>query len=154
MQATGTYILLRRARRKQKGRITQTSLICLTIPATISLTLKCLNHTLMRRLYSPFCFCLYTYPYLSPLNNTIACVVCLAVRTWHPHPLDLTIVEILEKKGAMTDAELFDVLRETREDLGFGALNKTLMKMEVAGLVYVSSLTKGKRRVELVKRKE
>jgi len=68
--------------------------------------------------------------------------------------LDLTIVEILEKKGAMTDEELFGLLRETHEDLGFGALNKTLMKMEVQGKVYVSSLTKGKRRVELVKRKE
>jgi len=68
--------------------------------------------------------------------------------------LDLTIVEILEKKGAMTDEELFDLLRETHEDLGFGTLNKTLMKMEATGKVYVSSLTKGKRRVELVKRKE
>jgi hypothetical protein len=68
--------------------------------------------------------------------------------------LDLTILEILEKKGAMTDEELFSVLRETREDLGFGVLNKTLMNMEVQGKVYVSSLTKGKRRVELVKRKE
>ena len=81
-------------------------------------------------------------------------MVCLVVRTWHPYPLDLIVVEVLEKKGAMTDEELFDVLRETREDLGFGALNKTLMKMEVHGKVYVSSLTKGKRRVELVKRKE
>jgi hypothetical protein len=81
-------------------------------------------------------------------------VVELAIKTWRPHPLDLTIVEILEKKGAMTDGELFDMLRETHEDLGFGALNKTLMKMEVQGKVYVSSLTKGKRRVELVKRKE
>jgi len=77
----------------------------------------------------------------------------LAVRTWRPHPLDLTIVEVLEKKGAMTDEELFNLLKETHEDLGFGALNKTLMKMEVEGKVYVSSLTRGKRRVELVKRK-
>jgi len=68
--------------------------------------------------------------------------------------LDLTIVETLEKKGAMTDEELFDLLRETHEELGFGALNQTLLKMEVQGKVYVSSLTKGKRRVELVKRKE
>ena len=68
--------------------------------------------------------------------------------------MDLTIVEILEKKSAMTDDELFDVLRETHEDLGFGTLNKTLMKMEVQGKVYVSSLTKGKSRVELFKRKD
>jgi len=69
----------------------------------------------------------------------------LVTKTWKPHPLDFTIFEILEKKGAMTDEELFDVFRETHEDLGFGALNKTLMKMEAQGKVYVSSLTKGKR---------
>jgi len=68
--------------------------------------------------------------------------------------LDLTIVETLSKKGAMTDEELFDLLKESHEDLGFGMLNRTLMKLEVEGKVYVSALTKGKRRVELVKRKE
>jgi len=78
----------------------------------------------------------------------------MAVKTWKSRPLDLTIVEALEKKGPMTDAELLDLLKETHEDLGFGMLNQTLMKMEVEGKVYVSSLTKGKRRVELVKRRE
>ena len=78
----------------------------------------------------------------------------MAVKTWKSRPLDLTIVEVLEKKGPMTDAELLDLLKETHEDLGFGMLNQTLMRMEVEGKVYVSSLTKGKRRVELVKRKE
>jgi hypothetical protein len=78
----------------------------------------------------------------------------MALKTWKSRPLDLTIVEVLEKKGPMTDAELFDLLRETHEDLGFGVLNQTLMRMEVAGKVYVSSLTRGKRRVELVKRRE
>jgi hypothetical protein len=68
--------------------------------------------------------------------------------------LDLTIYETLDKKGAMTDEELFDLLKETHEDLGFGMLNRTLMKMEVEGKIYVSALTKGKRRVELVKRRE
>jgi len=63
-------------------------------------------------------------------------------------------MEVLEKKGAMTDSELFDLLREVHEDLGFGVLNQTLMRLEVEGKVMVSSLTKGKRRVELVKRKE
>jgi hypothetical protein len=78
----------------------------------------------------------------------------LTIKTWRPYPLDLTIVEVLEKKGTMTDTELFNLLRERRGELGFVDFNKTLMKMEVAGLIYVSSLTKGKRRVELVKRKE
>jgi len=78
----------------------------------------------------------------------------LVVKIWKPRPLYLTIFEVLEKKGPMTDAELFDLLRETREDLGFGKLNQTLMRMEVEGKVYVSWLTRGKRRVELVKRRE
>ena len=78
----------------------------------------------------------------------------MAIKTWRPHPLDLTIFGTLEKKGAMTDEELFNMLKETHEDLGFGMLNKTLMKMEVEGKIYVSALTKGKRRVELVKRRE
>jgi len=78
----------------------------------------------------------------------------MAVKTWKSRPLDMTIVEVLEKKGPMTDAELLDILKETHGDLGFGMLNQMLMKMEVEGKVYVSSLTKGKRRVELVKRRE
>lgn len=78
----------------------------------------------------------------------------MAVKTWKSRTLDLTIVEVLEKKGPMTDAELLNLLKETHEDLGFGMLNQTLMKMEVEGKVYVSSLTRGKRRVELVKRGE
>lgn len=78
----------------------------------------------------------------------------MVIKTWKSHPLDLTIYEVLERKGSMTDTELFDALKDTNEDLGFGMLNQTLMKMEVEGKVYVSWLTKGKRRVELVKRKE
>lgn len=68
--------------------------------------------------------------------------------------MDLTILELLDRKGAMTDEELFNQLKESHEDLGFGMLNTTLMRMEVQGKVYVSALTKGKRRVELVKRRE
>jgi hypothetical protein len=76
----------------------------------------------------------------------------MAEKTWKSRPLDLSIVETLEKKGPMTDTELLDLLKESYPDLGFGMLNQALLKMEVSGKVYVSSLTKGKRRVELVKR--
>jgi len=76
------------------------------------------------------------------------------MKTWKPHPLSTTVVEILEKKGPLTDIELYDLVKETYGDIGFGNLNKTLMKMEIGGKVYVSALTKGKRRVELIKRKE
>ena len=78
----------------------------------------------------------------------------MAVKTWKPLPLDMTIVEILEKKGALTDMELYDLVKEKHEDVGFGVLNRTLMKMEIEGKVYVSTLTKGKRRVQLIEHKE
>ena len=50
----------------------------------------------------------------------------------------------------MTDIELFDLLKGTHEGVGFNELNKTLMRMEIEGTIYVSDRTKGKRRVELV----
>lgn len=78
----------------------------------------------------------------------------MTMKTWKPHPLYTTIVEILEKKGPLTDVELYDLLKENYGDVGFGDVNKTLMIMEIEGRVYVSSLTRGKRRVELVKSKE
>jgi hypothetical protein len=78
----------------------------------------------------------------------------MSIKTWKPHPLYTTIVEILERKGPLTDVELYDLVKESYEGIGFGDLNKTLMRMEIEGKIYVSSLTKGKRRVELIERKE
>ena len=78
----------------------------------------------------------------------------MSIRTWKPHPLSTTVVEILEKKGSLTDVELYDLVKENYGDVGFGNLNKTLMKLEIEGRVYVSALTKGKRRVELIEKKE
>ncbi len=77
----------------------------------------------------------------------------MAVKTWKPRPLDMAIMETLEKKGPLTDMELFDVLKQSYEDIGFTDVNQTLMEMEIRGKVYVSTLTRGKRRVELVKTK-
>jgi len=78
----------------------------------------------------------------------------MPIKTWKPHPLYTATVEILERKGPLTDVELYDLLKESYEGIGFGNLNKTLMRMEIEGKIYVSALTKGKRRVELIKRKE
>jgi len=75
----------------------------------------------------------------------------MSVKTWKPHPLYMTIVEILEKKGPLTDLELFDALKESYEDIGFGDVNRTLMEMEINGRIHVSTLARGKRRVELLK---
>ena len=78
----------------------------------------------------------------------------MSAKTWKPHPLYTAIVETLEKKGPLTDVELFNLLKDRYEGMGFGDLNKTLMRLEIKGKIYVSAFTKAKRRVELVERKE
>ncbi len=74
------------------------------------------------------------------------------MRTWKIHPLYTTIAEILEKKGSVTDVELFETLKEIHKDIGFNDLNRTLMQMEAAGRIHVATLTKGKRLVESKRR--
>ncbi len=76
------------------------------------------------------------------------------IKTWNSHPLYTQIKEFLERKGPMTDMELFDLLKGTHEGVGFSELNKTLMRMEIEGNIYVAVRTKGKRRVELVQQSQ
>ena len=78
----------------------------------------------------------------------------MSTKTWKSHPLHTTIVEILERKGPLTDVEIFELIKGSHGEAGFGDLNKTLMKLEIRGKVYVSTSTKGKRRVELIETKE
>lgn len=68
--------------------------------------------------------------------------------------MDVKVVELLESKGALTDEDLFGLLRETYDDVGFGELNKVLLRLEIEGRIRVSSSVRGKRRVELRERKE
>jgi hypothetical protein len=59
----------------------------------------------------------------------------------------------LERKGPLTDVELYELIKESHGEAGFGDLNKTLMRLEIQGKVYVSTRTKGKRMVELTETK-
>ena len=78
----------------------------------------------------------------------------MSTKTWKSHPLHTTIVEILERKGPLTDLELFELIKGSHGEAGFADLNKTLMQLEIRGKIYVSTHTKGKRRVELTKTTE
>ncbi|MEE8632788.1 MAG: transcriptional repressor [Candidatus Bathyarchaeia archaeon] len=77
----------------------------------------------------------------------------MVTKTWRPHPLRTSLLEILQRKGAMTDADLYNMVKESQE-IGFAALNKELLRLEVQGLIRVTALTRGKRRVELVEREK
>ena len=71
--------------------------------------------------------------------------------TWRPYPLYTKIVETLERKGSLTDIELYKLINKEYSEVGFGELNKTLMRLEIQGITYVSTETKGKRSIELIK---
>jgi hypothetical protein len=73
-------------------------------------------------------------------------------RVWTPRPVSLSIVEVLEKKGGMTDIDLLKELKSNNGEVSFRELNTTLMRLEMAGVLRVSRLMKGKRQVELTGR--
>lgn len=74
--------------------------------------------------------------------------------TWNARPMSLAVVETLQKKGPTADVELLSELKDSFGDLSFRELNRALLRLEVAGLVRVTRLMKGKRRVELVEQRE
>jgi hypothetical protein len=73
-----------------------------------------------------------------------------AIRTWKTRPTYFVVLEILNKKGDMTDDDLFDDLKEEFEDVGYKDFNDILLMLEIGGKVRISSMSRGKRRVELV----
>ncbi|MGD8565180.1 MAG: hypothetical protein PVF96_02400 [Candidatus Bathyarchaeota archaeon] len=72
----------------------------------------------------------------------------MVIKTWKTRPANQFIMEILEKKGAMTDTDLLDIVTEEFKDLGYKDFNKILMSLEIGGKIHTTSLTRGKRRIE------
>jgi len=74
----------------------------------------------------------------------------MPVKTWKTRPTYFVLLEILNKKGDMTDDALFDALKEEFGDLGYKDFNELLMRLEVSGKIRTSSMARGKRRIELI----
>ncbi len=75
----------------------------------------------------------------------------MVLKTWKTRPAYCFMLEVLgKKKGAMTDAVLFDALKEEFKDLGFKDFNELLMRLEIGGKIRTTSMARGKRRIELV----
>jgi hypothetical protein len=74
----------------------------------------------------------------------------MPVKTWKTRPAYFVLLEILTKKGDMTDDALFSQLKEEFEDLGYKDFNDILMRLEVTGKIRTTSMSRGKRRVELI----
>jgi hypothetical protein len=73
-----------------------------------------------------------------------------AIKTWKIRPAYFVVLEILGKKGDMMDDDLFNQLKEEFDDLGYKDFNDILMNLEVSGKIRTTSMSRGKRRVELV----
>jgi hypothetical protein len=73
-----------------------------------------------------------------------------AVKTWKTRPAYFVLLEILTKKGDMVDDDLFNAVHDEFEDLGYKDFNDMLMRLEVSGKIRSSSMSRGKRRIELI----
>ncbi|MGB9841361.1 MAG: hypothetical protein ACPLKZ_01410 [Candidatus Bathyarchaeales archaeon] len=73
-----------------------------------------------------------------------------AIKTWKTRPAHFVVLDILSKKGDMTDDDLFEQLKEEFEDLGYKDFNNILLRLEVSGKIRTTSMSRGKRRVELI----
>ncbi len=71
-------------------------------------------------------------------------------KVWGPRPLNLAVIEVLQRKGPLPDGDLLDEVKETYGEISFRELNSILLKLELGGILRVTRLMKGKRRVELV----
>ncbi|MCJ7469286.1 hypothetical protein MUO74_02145 [Candidatus Bathyarchaeota archaeon] len=74
----------------------------------------------------------------------------MPIKTWKSRPAHSVLLEILAKKGAVVDTDLFEALKEELDDLGFKDFNTLLMRLEIGGKIRATSTARGKRRIELV----
>ena len=66
------------------------------------------------------------------------------------YPLRNLIYEKIKQAGNMTDSDLMNTLMKEGVSLTETNLNKTLLDLEIYGLIRVSWVTKDKRRIEAV----
>jgi hypothetical protein len=74
----------------------------------------------------------------------------MPTKTWKTLPAYFTVLTTLQKKGAAVDTELYEALTEEFRDLGYKDFSDILMRLEISGRIRVTSMSRGKRRVELI----
>ncbi len=74
----------------------------------------------------------------------------MPTKTWKTRPAYFVLLEILKKKGDMPENDLFNALQSEFEDLGYKDFVNLLLNLEVAGRIRTTSLSRGKKRVELI----
>jgi hypothetical protein len=74
----------------------------------------------------------------------------MPTKTWKTHPAYFALIDVLRKKGPLNDSDLFEALTDEFEDLGFKDFNELLMRLEISGKIRLTSMSRGKKRVELI----
>ena len=67
------------------------------------------------------------------------------------YPLRNLIYEKVKQQGNITDAELVNLLAKEGVTVSENQFNKTLLDLEIYGLIRVGWITKDKRRIEVTK---
>ena len=67
-------------------------------------------------------------------------------------PLRNTVYETIKESGSLTDSELSKLLIKAGISIPEDEFNKTLLNLEIYGLIKVSWLTKEQRRIEIVEK--
>jgi len=67
------------------------------------------------------------------------------------YPLRNLIYEKIKQQGNITDAELMNLLAKEGVAITEPQFNKTLLDLEIYGLIRVGWITKDKRRIEVAK---
>ena len=74
----------------------------------------------------------------------------LPTKIWKTRPAYYMLLDTLKKKGDMPENDLFNALTDEYKDLGYKDFMELLLKLEVAGKIRTTSLSRGKKRVELI----
>jgi hypothetical protein len=69
-------------------------------------------------------------------------------------PLRNQIYEIIKNAGSLTDSDLSKSLIKSGISIAEDELNKTLLNLEIYGLIKVSWLTKDDRRIEIAEKEQ
>ena len=67
-------------------------------------------------------------------------------------PFKNKLYEMIKESGSLTDSELSKLLIKTGISIPEDEFNKTLLNLEIYGLIKVSWLTKEQRRIEVVEK--
>lgn len=72
---------------------------------------------------------------------------------WRPEPLELIIMDVLKRRaGTIKDKELYEVVKKVVKDLSYKDFNRTLMKLELNGIVSTSTIKKTIKNVVLIEK--